>query len=402
MSSHKPIEHGPGATVIPLNRGNPPPNEAAPAPPARQEVTPSVTAPAVADDAPGLPRPGRGEADRLGFARQIYPLRVLGLGLGLLCVGGTLQALAAPSWLWAILLVHALAWPHAAMLIARSSRDPRRAEFGNLALDSMMGGVWVAAMQVAVAPSAVLVAMLAMDKAAVGGWRLLLRCFALQLLAFGIVWLATGMPFQPDSPTSAVLASLPLVVAYPLAIAFAVHALGQRVREQNRTLQALNRTDPLTALANRRHWEQTADTEYHRCERSGRAAAMLMIDLDGFKAINDRYGHAFGDEVLRRVALAISGCLREIDTAARFGGDEFAVVLPEAREDAGVAVAARIRAAIVAQVFERAPLLHCTASIGVAEVAPGDAGLDGWLERADRALYLAKAAGRDCVRSVAP
>jgi diguanylate cyclase len=174
------------------------------------------------------------------------------------------------------------------------------------------------------------------------------------------------------------------------------------VRDQNRALHALNRTDQLTALANRRHWEHTADTEYHRCERSGRPAALLMIDLDGFKTINDCFGHAFGDEVLRRVGLAIGGCLREIDTAARFGGDEFAVVLPEAREDAAMAVAARIRAAVAAQVFERAPLLHCTASIGVAEVARSDGGLDGWLERADRALYQAKAAGRDCVRSVAP
>ncbi len=402
MTSRKSIDVAANVNVIPHNRGVAHASTTNSEQFARQEVTRSVTDLAASDDARGLARHFEGHADRMRFPRQIYPLRVLGLALGMLCVGGTMNALAAPAWVWGLLLLNALAWPHAAVLIARISRDPRRAEFSNLAIDSMLGGAWVAAMQVAIVPSAVLVAMLAMDKAAVGGWRLLVRCLGLQVLAFAVVWTAIGMPFQPDSGTPAVLATLPLVVIYPLAIAFALHGLGQRVRDQNRALHALNRTDQLTALANRRHWEHTANTEYHRCERSGRPAALLMIDLDGFKTINDCFGHAFGDEVLRRVGLAIGGCLREIDTAARFGGDEFAVVLPEAREDAAMAVATRIRAAVAAQVFERAPLLHCTASIGVAEVARSDGGLDGWLERADRALYQAKAAGRDCVRSVAP
>ena len=402
MTSRKSIDVAANVNVIPLNRGAAHASTTNSEQFVRQEVTRSVTDIDGIEDRAGLARFLGGHADRMRFPRQIYPLRVLGLALGLLCVGGTLATLAAPAWVWGLLLLNTLAWPHAAVLIARISRDPRRAEFRNLAIDSMLGGAWVAAMQVAIVPSAVLVAMLAMDKAAVGGVRLLVRCLGLHVLVFAVVWTAIGMPFQPDSTTLAVLATLPLVVLYPLAIAFALHGLGQRVRDQNRALHALNRTDQLTALANRRHWEHTADTEYHRCDRSGRPAALLMIDLDGFKTINDCFGHAFGDEVLRRVGLAIGGCLREIDTAARFGGDEFAVVLPEAREDAAMAVAARIRAAVAAQVFERAPLLHCTASIGVAEVARSDGGLDGWLERADRALYQAKAAGRDCVRSVAP
>jgi diguanylate cyclase len=245
----------------------------------------------------------------------------------------------------------------------------------------------------------VLVAMLSMDKAAVGGWRLLLRHLPVQAAAFLAVWIPMGMPFQPESEMPAMLAALPMLLGYPVSIAFAVHTLGRRVRRQNRTLRALNRSDALTGLGNRRAIEEALAAEFHRCERSGRPAALLLVDLDGFKTINDRFGHGFGDDVLRRVGLAIRGCVREIDTAARLGGDEFAVLLPETEVDTAIYVATRIRSAIGAQIFERAPGLHCTASIGVAGVAPVAAGPEGWMECADRALYRAKDEGRDCVRA---
>lgn len=392
MNGRQTREEAHRATVVPLRRVDAAGPETAGDDAARQEVTRRVT-PRAAEPAPS--NTGR---DPRRLARQVYPLRILGLGLGFLCVSATLVAQGAPDWVLALLAVNGFVWPHVAWWRARGSRDPGATEFGNLAVDSLLGGVWVAAMQVALVPSMALVAMLSMDKAAVGGWRLMLRHLLIQAFGFAVAWVALGRPFQPEAGTAAVLAALPLLVAYPMATAFAVHTLGRRVRDQNRALQALNRTDPLTGLGNRRALEELAAGEYHRCERTGRPAAMLVMDLDGFKAINDRHGHAFGDEVLRRVALAIRGCLREIDTAARFGGDEFAVVLPETRADSATYVAGRMRAAIAAQIFEQAPDLRCTASIGVAEVAPADGGADGWMERADRALYRAKAEGRDCVR----
>jgi diguanylate cyclase len=395
MNGRQPREEAPRPTVVPLRRVDAAGRVGTGDDVVRQEVTQRVT-PRAAE-----PLQWARAGDPRQLARQVYPLRILGLGLGFLCVAGTLVAQGAPGWVLVLLAINGFAWPHVAWWRARGSRDPSAAEFGNLAVDSLLGGVWVAVMQVALVPSLALVAMLSMDKAAVGGWRLMLRHLPVQALGFGIVWLALGRPFQPEVGTAAVLAALPLLVAYPMATAFAVHTLGRRVRDQNRALQALNRTDVLTGLGNRRALEELAAGEYHRCERSGRPAAVLFIDLDEFKTINDRHGHAFGDEVLRRVALAIRGCLREIDAAARFGGDEFAVVLPETRADSATYVAGRMRAAIAAQIFEQAPALRCTASIGVAEVAPADGGADGWMERADRALYRAKAEGRDCVR-VAP
>lgn len=387
--SSRPDESLP-AKVIPLNRaptqGPATSADAAPQP----EVTRRVM-PRAADE--GEPRDGR------GFPRQVYPLRVFGLALGAPCVGATLAAIGAPAWCFGLLVVHVLCWPHIAWWRARRSPDPRRAEFGNLMVDSVLGGAWIALMQVALVPSMVLVAMLAMDKAAVGGWKLLLRHLPLMALAFLAVWVPTGMPFRPESDMPAMLAALPLLLAYPVAIAFAVHTLGQKVRRQNRALRALNRSDALTGLGNRRAIDEALAVEFRRCERSGRPAALLLVDLDGFKTINDRFGHGFGDDVLRRVGLAIRGCVREIDTAARLGGDEFAVLLPETEVDTAVHVATRIRAAIGAQVFECAPGLRCTASIGVAGVAPVTAGPGGWMERADRALYRAKDEGRDCVRA---
>jgi diguanylate cyclase len=383
-------DESPAAKVIPLNRAPSSPAVASPEAVSRPEVTRRV-----------MPRPPIEPApsDGQGFPRQTYPLRMLGVVLGAPCVGGTLAAIGAPAWCWVLLAMHLLCWPHLAWWRARRSADPRRAEYGNLLVDSALGGAWVALMQVALLPSMVLVAMLSMDKAAVGGWRLLLRHLPVQAAAFLAVWIPMGMPFQPESEMPAMLAALPMLLGYPVSIAFAVHTLGRRVRRQNRTLRALNRSDALTGLGNRRAIEEALAAEFHRCERSGRPAALLLVDLDGFKTINDRFGHGFGDDVLRRVGLAIRGCVREIDTAARLGGDEFAVLLPETEVDTAIYVATRIRSAIGAQIFERAPGLHCTASIGVAGVAPVAAGPEGWMERADRALYRAKDEGRDCVRA---
>jgi diguanylate cyclase len=395
MSARQPSEEPVGGSVVPLRRVDGATRPESPRDGPRQEVTQRVTPRPATPDTPAT------AGDPLKFARQVYPLRILGLALGFICVSGTLVAQQAPQWLFALLALNAFAWPHAAWWRARASRDPKRAEYLNLGVDSILGGVWIALMQVALVPSMALLAMLSMDKAAVGGWQLMARHLAVMAIGFTTTWLLLGRPFQPESGTTAVLAALPLLVAYPMATAFAVHTLGRRVRDQNRALRTLNRTDALTGLGNRRALEALAAGEYHRCERSGRPAAVLLIDLDGFKAINDAHGHAFGDDVLRRVALAIRGCLREIDAAARFGGDEFAVVLPETRADSATYVAGRMRAAIAAQIFEQAPELRCTASIGVAEVTPADGDADGWLERADRALYRAKADGRDCVR-IAP
>ena len=163
-------------------------------------------------------------------------------------------------------------------------------------------------------------------------------------------------------------------------------------------------SDYLTGWHNRRYLNARLREELARAQRSGASVACLMIDIDLFKSINDSYGHAGGDEVLREVAARIEAQIRASDTAARFGGDEFTLVLPETSVADAARLAERIRAALLPEVDlggERP--CRVTLSIGVAALPAGARGddlkalADRLLGEADAALYRAKAAGRDRV-----
>jgi diguanylate cyclase (GGDEF)-like protein len=157
------------------------------------------------------------------------------------------------------------------------------------------------------------------------------------------------------------------------------------------------RTDGGTGLLNRRAFDAAFGAEFRRSIRYGRRLAVLMIDLDHFKRLNDQYGHAFGDEVLRTVASTLRANLRESDVLARYGGEEFVALLPETDSAAARVVGEKLREAIATRVFhDRGTEVRCTASVGAAvfpEIpATSEADL---LSRADAALYEAKRAGRD-------
>jgi diguanylate cyclase (GGDEF)-like protein/PAS domain S-box-containing protein len=158
--------------------------------------------------------------------------------------------------------------------------------------------------------------------------------------------------------------------------------------------------DGLTGIANRNHFIDTGDLEMHRARRYARPLSVVLIDLDHFKQINDTYGHAVGDAVIKSVVRACLGSLRTIDRMGRLGGEEFAALLPETNREGAAIVAERLRAAIAAAAIDiegREPLTT-TASIGVASLADTDATrIEGLIARADRALYAAKRAGRNRV-----
>src|SRR5260221_1400515 len=164
---------------------------------------------------------GRSLEEGRRFVRRMYLPRRRGLALGAVCIGGGLWQQGAPAWLWALLLVNTLGWPHLAYPLALRSRDPYHAELRNLVADSAFGGAWIAVIGFNLMPSAVLVAMLAMDKAAVGGLRFLARCFAGQVAAAAAVTVAPGGQVQlVRAGFVAELAALPLLIAYPVTVGY--------------------------------------------------------------------------------------------------------------------------------------------------------------------------------------
>jgi diguanylate cyclase len=160
----------------------------------------------------------------------------------------------------------------------------------------------------------------------------------------------------------------------------------------------LSSRDPLTGLANRRQFELALASEIDRVARAGEPALVLMIDIDHFKKINDAHGHPAGDLVLKGVAQALHDCIRPMDTLARFGGEEFAMILPNCPPSFGLAVAERVRLKVQDRSIAITPgqQVHVTVSIGGA-FAPqwvrSSAPL--WIERADQHLYRAKSEGRN-------
>ncbi|MDN5780410.1 MAG: diguanylate cyclase [Luteimonas sp.] len=327
----------------------------------------------------------------------MHRMRALGLGVGALPIASVLYENAASAWAWGLLLFNALVWPHLAWWLARRSRDPNGAEFRNLVIDSAAGGAWVAMMQFNLLPSALLLTMLTIDKIGVSGWRFLARTVPPQVIACVATSAVLGFQVRLESSMLNIVASLPFMLLYPLALSTVTYALSHRVTLQNRQLERLNRIDVLTGLPNRRHWDEAADNELARYLRSRRPAVVMLIDVDNFKEVNDANGHAMGDEVLRRVAQVLRSSLREIDTPARYGGDEFAVVLPETDVHGAREVAERIRTGFLKARGEAAAAEHCTLSIGLAEADRLLVDADDWVRRADAAMYGAKAAGRDRV-----
>ncbi len=173
------------------------------------------------------------------------------------------------------------------------------------------------------------------------------------------------------------------------------------LEEANREITELSITDSLTGCNNRHYLDLQLPREVERAGRYGRPLSVLMCDIDYFKAVNDRYGHAAGDAVLRAVGKYLNAYRRAPDWAARFGGEEFVVVLPETGIRDAVAIAERARAGIAAlDVDVHGTVIPVTASFGVStfRMEPQDSA-QTLIERSDEALYRAKDAGRNLVRS---
>ncbi|HEX6734196.1 MAG TPA: diguanylate cyclase [Azonexus sp.] len=172
----------------------------------------------------------------------------------------------------------------------------------------------------------------------------------------------------------------------------------EALRESEERYRRLSLTDSLTGLFNSRHLHDRLLAELERATRYGRAFSLMVLDCDDFKRINDCFGHLEGDRVLQVLAGVITQCLRRTDSAYRYGGEEFVVLLPEASGEAAYSLADRLRASFAALETQTADgrTMRCTVSIGVAEYLPGDTGTT-LMRRADEAGYQAKGAGKNRV-----
>ena len=212
-------------------------------------------------------------------------------------------------------------------------------------------------------------------------------------LGFGVtVALLLGVAFGVDA--GAVIADPPLVIA-PVALIVVVTMFAMTLMRSDAEHRTQALLDPLTAMLNRAALEGRVEELVQQSAITGEPVGMILADIDHFKAVNDRHGHAKGDEVLRDVALAIRGQLRAFDLAYRIGGEEFLLLLPGAHPEECVALAGRIRVAV-----EDAPLgdLTVTVSCGVAGSPAGSTfDYEVVFTACDKALYEAKARGRNQV-----
>ncbi len=178
-----------------------------------------------------------------------------------------------------------------------------------------------------------------------------------------------------------------------------------RLRHSLRESLNMAVTDGLTGRHNRRYLDSHLANLLQRAGQSGKTLALFMLDIDFFKRVNDTYGHAMGDTVLKEFTARISRNVRGVDLAARYGGEEFVVAMPDTDLETAKTVAERLRAELVAARFDTTDggsSLSVTASIGVTVTSGLDDTVDSVTKRADGGLYKVKQAGRDQVVSVAP
>jgi len=234
-----------------------------------------------------------------------------------------------------------------------------------------------------------------------GRWRatlamtLVVTALSVAMAELVILALGRGNPF-----VAAFTATLCAVVLTPLVGSFVLRLVFELDRTRQR-LTVLATHDDLTGVHNRRHFMDVVQREWDRARRYNTPAALLLIDADHFKRVNDSHGHLCGDELLRCIARTVGQQLRQADVLARFGGEELIVFLPHTDPLGALDVAERIREKVQSLAVPwQAGTVGTTVSIGVAPLRAELPSLDWMIHEADTALYAAKSDGRNCVRTL--
>ncbi|WP_123346049.1 MULTISPECIES: sensor domain-containing diguanylate cyclase [unclassified Enterobacter] len=325
----------------------------------------------------------------------MFLMRILGTLLCFFPILSVLLEHQRSPWFIGLLAVNAFIWPSVAWFRARRAVLPLVSEHQNLIIDAAAGGFWIAIMAVSPLPSVVIATILLSDRLSAGGLPLLRKAAAVMVSVFALCWLSQGMAFNPLVSQRTMFATLPLIAIYLIALSVLTDMIASRLRLKSHELERIAMMDPLLDIANRRLLEQRIDSELYKLNQTCHSSALMFIDMDNFKEVNDRFGHKVGDTLLVTVSQILQATSRENDTPARLGGDEFVILLPQTTSDEAKAIAIRIMDAAAAMILLPDRAMICTLSIGIARATPDMIRADDWLKAADDALYHAKREGKN-------
>jgi len=335
------------------------------------------------------------------ISKFIFPVRLVGFLSGALSL--VPQLLNGGHWVaWCYLIVCAIGWPLLAKYLAINHPKQHRAERKNLLGDAIVVGSWLPIAQFNPLTTTLFIAMGCMGAVGVGGLANLYRPLVMIAISAGVTSALIHPTLTSEVSSASVFAAIPLITFFPLMVGISTNELAKQLYRQHQRLVIISQTDDLSGLSTRRHWDSCANTLIEHYQRQRAEAAILLMDIDHFKSINDQYGHAVGDQVIIQVSNILRQSMRSTDVAGRYGGEEFALLLPNTNLQGAQHLAEQILQQVGSTTIWGELELRCTLSIGIAMLPATDADLQRWMRQADIAMYQAKELGRNQIISWHP
>jgi diguanylate cyclase len=331
----------------------------------------------------------------LSLSKRFYVPRCIGLSLGFLAVFFSLPSLSQHRQVLAALILYCFAWPHLAYLLAKVSSRPIDAERRSMFIDAFSAGFFAGAIGFNPLPSVAIVTMISMNNMAMGGPRLMASGLFASALGAALAYAGVNTPINTVLSQLQVAACMPLLILYPLSLGYVCYLTAIKLTKQKKQLNVMSRTDYLTGLANRAALNDILDESFRAPGAGLTNSVIALIDVDGFKQINDTYGHSAGDRTLQKISEIMRSCVRAEDTVGRYGGDEFCVILRNVNKPEAIRILERMRSLAQQNASAQGDEKKSTLSIGAAMYSSEASTSARWIHLADEAMYEAKRDGRN-------